>query len=170
MTSPTHGRVSVTVDTSGIRLAGDESMGDELLEAVINIGSFLALGGLAVAAVRRFMVDDPLGGAALIVAALALGYRFLRFMVESAVGYLMLPVMVVFMIVMLPFPAGRRRIRSWFVPTDDPLHTPAAEIIGVTVRTGWRTSVVVRRRGREPLRLHARGERGRQLAAVMGRR
>ncbi|MGH8792891.1 MAG: hypothetical protein ACRDXX_09625 [Stackebrandtia sp.] len=165
------GRVAVSITPQGIQLRGDGGMWAELLEALVNIGSFLALVAGGIGAAVQFAEGRPLAGAGLAIAAAVLGVPFLKYLVDSVVGFVLLPVFAVVALAMLPFRAGRRRIKQWWFRFGDadPLFTPVEDIVGVTTTDGPVVAVVVDRKNRSPLRLRADGETGTRLREQISR-
>ena len=167
-------RVSVTVRPRDIWVADDSNLWDELRQHGITLLSFLALIAGIGLSIMNFVNADPLRGTACLVAGLVLGYPALKEIADSALGIVVLPIMVVYILVMLPFRSGRARMKRWFTSSSDSgqdrRSTDYRTVAAVTIRDGWGgIRVTVERPGRETLKLRARGDRGRRLGALLSR-
>ncbi|TQL76987.1 hypothetical protein FB566_2531 [Stackebrandtia endophytica] len=107
-------QVTVGFEADRIRLHPPSFGWDDLWEIPLYLVSFLGMIGLFVGGLSLIAAGQPVLGAVLLVLGAVVGIPILFQLLLEAAGYLILPVIIVGALVMVWFPAGRRKMkRMW---------------------------------------------------------
>ncbi len=163
--------MTVVFESDRIRMKPPNLSWSDFWEIPLYLASFVGMVGLFVLGASVVSMGHTVVGVVILVAALIVGVPVLFALLIEVLGMLLVPTMIVGAIVMVFFPAGRRRLKRWWRggPVVDVEHEIRYDDVSTLSieDSGSRTTVVIQGFEGPPYALVAEGAAGRRLRRAL---